>query len=58
MKSYLITALIVCIFTAGFFMVLDFVHRTEQKWCEIKFDASTATVPCEEINKRVYGVKL
>ena len=58
MKFHLMSLLYATFITIGLFVVLSFVHDEAHTWCEVRFDASMATMPCTELNEKVYEVKL
>jgi hypothetical protein len=58
MKFHLMSLIYATFITIGFFVVLSFAHDEQQRYCEVKFNQSLATMPCTELNERVYEVKL
>jgi hypothetical protein len=59
MMKFHLTSLAYAIFiTIGFFVVLSFAHDEQQRYCEVKFNQSLATMPCNELNEKVYEVTL
>ena len=34
------------------------LDENKSGWCNISFDESTATMPCTELNQRVYEVRM
>lgn len=57
MKHHLFTIFYAGVLAVGLFFVLETAHKVEQKFCNLKFNESTATVPCTELNERVYTVR-
>jgi len=57
MKQHITTALIATAVTFTLLIVMAFLRDYEQQFCEVKFEESTATLPCAELNARVYSVR-
>lgn len=57
-KFHLASLLYATFISIGFFVVLYFIHDEQKSWCDVYMGNSTATMPCTELNEKVYEVTL
>ena len=57
MKYHITTVLLSVLASFILLAVLGIMKEKEQQFCEVKFEESSATLPCAELNARVYSVR-
>jgi hypothetical protein len=57
MKQHITSALIASAVTFSLLTLMAFLRDYENQYCEVKFEESSATLPCAELNARVYTVR-
>ncbi len=57
MRYHITTALIAATVTFALLALLAVLRDHDAQYCEVKFDESSATLPCAELNARVYSVR-